>query len=149
MRLEQLENQIRIQVRNIQYALQQDRARVEAAQQALTYAQQSLDAEQKRLNVGASTVYNVMTQENNLTVAENNLISATTVYAKDRVSMDQTLAQTLDRNHIALDDAVMGQVHAEPIVPDLQKIPATPPVQTPATPSAPPSSSDQPKPGAM
>jgi hypothetical protein len=122
---------------------------VEAAQQALTYAQQSLDAEQKRLNVGASTVYNVMTQENNLTVAENNLISATTVYAKDRVSMDQTLAQTLDRNHIALDDAVMGQVHASPIVPDLQKIPATPPVQTPASPSAPPSSADQPKAGAM
>jgi outer membrane protein len=149
LRLEQLENQIRIQVRNIQYALQQDRARVEAAQQALTYAQQNLDAEQKRLNVGASTVYNVMTQENNLTAAENNLIAATTVYAKDRVSMDQTLAQTLERNHIALDDAVIGQVHAAPIVPNLQKIPSTPPVQTPATPSAPPSSSEQPRPGAM
>jgi outer membrane protein len=149
LRLEQLENQIRIQVRNIQYALQQDRARVEAAQQALTYAQQNLDAEQKRLNVGASTVYNVMTQENNLTAAENNLIAATTVYAKDRVSMDQTLAQTLERNHIALDDAVMGQVHAAPIVPNLQKIPSTPPVQTPATPSTTPPSSDQPRPGAM
>ena len=136
-------------MRNIQYALQQDRARVEAAQQALTYAQQNLDAEQKRLNVGASTVYNVMTQENNLTAAENNLIAATTVYAKDRVSMDQTLAQTLERNHIALDDAVIGQVHAAPIVPNLQKIPSTPPVQTPATPSTTPPSSDQPRPGAM
>jgi outer membrane protein len=149
LRLEQLENEIRIQVRNAQYALQQDRARVEAAQQALTYAQQNLDAEQKRLNVGASTVYNVMTQENNLTAAENNLIAATTVYAKDRVSMDQMLSQTLDRNHIALDDAVTGQVHAEPIVPNLKKIPAAPPVEKPATPSAPPSGSDQPRPGAM
>lgn len=150
LRLEQLENEIRIQVRNMQYALQQDRARVQAAQQALTYAQQSLDAEQKRLNVGASTVYNVMTQENNLTVAESNLIAATTVYAKDRVSMDQILAETLERNHIALDDAVMGQVHAEPIVPNLQKIPTTaPPVETPARPSTPPSGSDQPRPGAM
>ena len=149
LRLQQLENQIRIQVRNVQYALQQDRARVEAAQQARTYAQQSLDAEQKRLAVGASTVYNVMTQENNLTAAENNLIAATTVYAKDRVSMDQTLAQTLERNHIALDDAVMGQVHAVPNVPDLQSIPASPPVQTPSTPSTPQSGSDQPKTGAL
>ena len=148
LRLQQLENQIRIQVRNVQYALQQDRARVEAAQQARTYAQQSLDAEQKRLAVGASTVYNVMTQENNLTAAENNLIAATTVYAKDRVSMDQTLAQTLERNHIALDDAVMGQVHVAPNVPDLQRIPASPAVPTPSSPSTPPSGSDQPKAGA-
>lgn len=155
LRLEQLQNQIRIQVRNGQYALQQDRARVEAAQQALTYAQQSLDAEQKRLAVGASTVYNVMTQENNVTTAENSLIAATAVYAKDRVSMDQTLAQTLERNHIALDDAVVGQVHAAPIVPNLQKIPPPTPVTpiappgTKPSPATPPSSSDQPKSGAM
>ncbi|HLH06997.1 MAG TPA: TolC family protein [Terriglobales bacterium] len=151
LRLEQLENQIRIQVRNSQYALQQDRARVEAAQQALTYAQQSLDAEQKRYKVGASTVYNIMTQENNVTAAENSLIAATTVYAKDRVTMDQMLAQTLDRNHIALEDAVSGQVHEAPIVPDLQKIPASQQPSTPGAPSSPnpPPLSDQPRSGAM
>ena len=58
MRLQQLYTQIRIQVINGQYALTNDRAQVQAAQAARDYAAQSLDAEQKKYRLGASTTAN-------------------------------------------------------------------------------------------
>ncbi len=55
MRLQQIENQIRIEVRNAQFAVQQNRASVESAQAAVRLGHESLDAEQKKFNLGAST----------------------------------------------------------------------------------------------
>src|SRR3954470_5682567 len=51
-RLQQLENQVRIEVRNAQFSAQQDRARVEAAQAGRDLAQQTLEAEQQKYQVG-------------------------------------------------------------------------------------------------
>jgi len=83
LRLQQLYTQIRIQVINAQYALTNDRAQVQAAQAARDFASQSLDAEQKKYRLGASTTALVLQQQRNLATAENNLISATAAYAKD------------------------------------------------------------------
>ena len=47
---------------------------MKAATAAQDYAQQSLDAEQKKLHLGASTTANVLQQERNLATAEDNLI---------------------------------------------------------------------------
>src|SRR5258707_15595716 len=58
MRIQQLYAQIRIQVTNQQYALTNDRAQVLAAQAARDYAAQSLDAEEKKYKLGASTTSN-------------------------------------------------------------------------------------------
>ncbi len=55
MRLQQLENQIRIEIRNAQFAVQQNRASVASAQAAVDLGRQSLDAEQKKYALGAST----------------------------------------------------------------------------------------------
>ena len=62
MRLQQLYTQIRIQVINGQYALTNDRAQVQAAQAARDFASQSLDAEQKKYKLGASTTAKVLQQ---------------------------------------------------------------------------------------
>ena len=66
MRLQQLYAQIRIQVINQQFAMTSDRARVVAAQAARDYAAQSLDAEEKKYKLGASTTTNVLQQGRNL-----------------------------------------------------------------------------------
>ena len=76
LRLAQLYTQIRMQVVNAQFALTNDRAEVQASLAARDYARQSLDAEQKKLHLGASTTANVLLQERNLATAENNLIAA-------------------------------------------------------------------------
>ncbi|WP_396272751.1 TolC family protein [Granulicella arctica] len=119
MRLQQLYTQIRIQVINGQYALTNDRAQVMAAQAGQTFANQSLDAEQKKYRLGASTTANVLQQGRNLAIAENTLISATAAYAKDRAALLQLLSNTLEKYSISLQGAATGVVDNAPIVPGL------------------------------
>jgi outer membrane protein TolC len=119
MRLQQLYTQIRIQVVNAQFALTNDRAQVKAAQAARDYAAQSLDAEQKKFKLGASTSALVLQQQRNLATAENALISATAAYAKDRASLLQLLSNTLDRYGISIADAASGVFSSSPVIPGL------------------------------
>jgi outer membrane protein len=119
MRLQQLYTQIRIQVINAQYALTNDRAQVQAAQAGNDFAAQSLEAEQKKYRLGASTTANVLQMQRNLATAANNLISATAAYARDRASLGQILSNTLDRYGISLTDAANGTVAQAPNIPGL------------------------------
>ncbi len=108
MHLEQLYTQIHMQVVNAQYALTNDRAQVQASIAARDYAQQSLDAEEKKLHLGASTTANVLLQQRNLATAENNRITAVATYAKDRASLYQVLAATLQHYGINMAEAATG-----------------------------------------
>ena len=120
MHLEQLYTQIRMQVTAQQYALANDRAQVQASIAAQDYAQQSLDAEQKKLRLGASTTANVLLQERNLAVAEDNLITANLTYAKDRALLYQVLASTLQHYGVNLNEAATGNVATAPVIPGLE-----------------------------
>jgi outer membrane protein len=135
LRLEQLYTQIRMQVVNQMYALTNDRAAVESAVATRNYDQQSLDAEEKKLHLGASTTANVLQQERNLATAEDNLIAAHGAYAKDRANLYQILASTLQHYNINLQDAAQGAVNTQPVVPGVE--PAPPANATPATPPMP------------
>ena len=117
MRLQQLENQVRIEVRNAQFAVQQNRASVAAGQAAVELARQSLDAEQKKYALGASTTTLVLQAQRDLAQAESNLVSATSTYEKSRVELDRTTGLTLDHNGILVADAERGQVTKMPAVP--------------------------------
>jgi outer membrane protein TolC len=117
MRLQQLQNQVAIQVRQAQFAVQQNRSQVEAAEKALELAQQSLDAEQKKYALGASTNFNVLQTETDLATADSNLVSARTAYEKSRVELDRVTGYTLVRNGIVLEDAFNGIVTKQPVVP--------------------------------
>ena len=120
LHLAQLYTQIRMQVVNAQFALTNDRAQVQASLAARDYARQSLDAEQKKLHLGASTTANVLQQERNLATAENNLIAANAAFAKDRAGLYQVLATTLQHYGINLQDAAKGTVNTAPNVPGVQ-----------------------------
>jgi outer membrane protein len=119
MRLQQLYAQIRIQVTNQQYALTNDRAQVLAAQAARDYAGQSLEAEEKKYKLGASTTTNVLQQGRNLATAENNLISAIAAYARDRSLLHELLANTLDTYGISIQSAATGTIGQAPVIPGL------------------------------
>jgi outer membrane protein len=115
--LRQQENKIAIAIRNDAFTLEQARARVAAAGKARDLAQKTLDAEQKKYNLGASTYLAILTDESALAVSESSLVSAMTNYAVARVLLDQDTAQTLDRNNIKIDEAVTGEVKTIPNVP--------------------------------
>ncbi len=120
MRLQQIENQIRIEVRNAQFTLQQNRAAVTAAQAAVTLGKQSLEAEQKKLALGASTSTLVLQNQSELATAESNLVSAMANYEKSQVELDRATGLLLDHVGVIMADAERGQVTQMPNVPYTQ-----------------------------
>jgi outer membrane protein TolC len=150
MRLQQLQNQIRIEVINAQYALQQNRARVEAADAGAKLAQESLDAEQKKYLLGASTNYNVMQAQRDLAQAESALVAARAAYEKSRVELDRATGLTLTHLGIEIADAESGRVKTEPHVPGVvpRSEPTTPPAPTVPQETQPPTPQPTPPPAA-
>lgn len=132
MRLQQLYVQIRMQIINEQYALTNDRAAVSAAEASQTYNQQSLEAETKKLHLGASTTANVLQQERGVANAEAQLIAARARYATDRAALEQTLANTLDYYGISIVDVATGQIHTAPPIPGLEPAKQEPEVAPPS-----------------
>ncbi len=76
VRQHQLENQVRIEVRNAQFDVKQNRVAVEAAQSAVDLAHQTLDADQQKLKVGLTTQVTILQDAATLTTGESNLVSA-------------------------------------------------------------------------
>jgi outer membrane protein len=141
VRLQQLENQVRIEVRNAQFDVQQSRAGVEAAQAAVEFARQTLDAEQKKLQAGVSNPTAVLQDQANLTAVESNLVSAKASYEKAEVELDRSTGLLLEHSGIIMADAESGQVTHMPNVPMVEPRKEDRPATQPGTqppPSSPP-----------
>jgi outer membrane protein len=130
--LQQLYIQIRMNVISQQYALTNDRAAVESAISNQDFNHQSLDAEVKKLHLGASTTANVLVQQKGLAAADAQLIAARARYAVDRAAFEETLASTLDRYGISILDAATGQIHTAPVIPGLEPAKTLPDVTPPS-----------------
>ncbi len=134
MALQQTENRISIEVRQAQFAVEQNQASVASAKAAVDYAQQSLDAEQKKYQFGTSTTTAVLQTRSALASAESTLMSAMAAYEKARVELDRAVGTLLDHNGISIDDAARGQVTRMPNVPYVtprKDLPGTTPAAQP------------------
>jgi outer membrane protein TolC len=131
--LQQLQNQIAIQVRNAQFSVQQNRARVEAAISARQLANESLNAEQKKYALGASTNTLVLQAQRDLAQAEANVVIAMAAYEKSKVELDRVMGLTLTHNGIDIADAETGKITRMPTVPGVlpRQEPAEPPSMQP------------------
>jgi outer membrane protein len=139
MALQQTENRVSIEVRQAQFAVEQNQASVASAKAAVDYAQQSLDAEQKKYQFGTSTTTAVLQTRSALATAESTLMSAMAAYEKSRVELERAVGNLLDNNGISIDDAARGQVTRMPNVPSVaprKDLPTTQP--EPQTPPQPP-----------
>ncbi len=103
-------NQVEVDVRNGVVALQQARARFDAAVRNRTLQQELFDAEEKRFRLGASTPYNVALQQRDLINAQSAAVAATVAYSTARVTLDQTLGITLEANHIDINEVKSGKI---------------------------------------
>jgi outer membrane protein TolC len=122
----QTENSIRQQVTNALIGLQQARSQYEAAQKSRLLQEQTLDAEQKKFNLGASTIYNVVLAQRDLALARSQEIGAQNTYAQAKIEMSRATGQTLEANNISIDEAYSGNVSKPP-----DPIPPDPPAGTP------------------
>jgi len=99
------EQQIALDVRNAMNQVEMNRAHIQSAQKARELAEQTLDAEQKKFELGVSTLFFVLQQQTNLAAAETNEIQALVNYAKALVALDRATGQTLQHNNIEIDKA--------------------------------------------
>jgi outer membrane protein TolC len=108
LRREELRKQIRIEVRNAEYALEQTAARVDAAQKARDLAQRTFEITQKEQTLGAGSTFQTITAQRDVALAQLNLVTAKTVYEKAKVELDRATASTLEHNGIEIQDAIRG-----------------------------------------
>ncbi len=112
LRREQLKKQIRIEVRNAQYALEQSGARVDSARKARDLAERTFEITRKEQDLGAGSSYQTITAQRDLSVAELELVTARTIYEKARVELDRATGATLERSGVLIQDAITGTVTA-------------------------------------
>lgn len=115
--MQQLKNSALLDVRNTFIALQQDRARVEAAAKARELQQQTFDAEQKKYQLGASTVYLVIQTQRDLIAAQGTELRALTDLVEAKASYERALGRTLEVNRVTIADAKTGQVEQATLIP--------------------------------
>lgn len=114
LRMQQLKKQIRIEVRNAEYALEQSKARVESARKGRELAQKTFDITAKEQELGAGSNYQTLTARRDLSAAESALVAAMTAYQKAKIELDRSEGTTLDANKISIESARTG------IAPDAQ-----------------------------
>jgi outer membrane protein TolC len=106
-------NQVRVDVQNAMTGLQQARARYDASVQGRMLSQQTFDGDKKKLDLGATTSYQVVQDQRDLASAQ----SSEANYTHAQIQLDQALGRTLVVNHISLDEAMSGHVKALPSAP--------------------------------
>jgi outer membrane protein TolC len=112
---QQQQKEIRIQVRNAQYALEQSAAHVLASSKARDLAQQSFDISKKEQKLGAGSQLDTLAAQNLLALAESAVATAETAYEKAGVSLSQATGQTLERYHVSLSQARTGTQTGPPV----------------------------------
>jgi outer membrane protein TolC len=108
LRLQQLKKQIRIEVRNAQYALEQSEARVVSARKGRDLAQKTFDIMAKEQELGAGSNYQTLTAQRDLAVAESMLVAAMTAHQKAKIELDRSVGSTLEANSISIESAKTG-----------------------------------------
>ncbi len=115
--MQQIKNAALLDVRNTFIALEQDRARVEAASKARELQQQTFDAEQKKYSLGASTVYLVIQTQRDLIAAQGTELRALTDLVEAKANYERALGRTLEVNRVSIADAKTGKVEQATLIP--------------------------------
>ena len=126
--LQKQKNQVEQDVRSAEIGVIQAKAQIQAAAKAVLLAQKTLDAEQKKFQLGESTVFLVIQAQRDLATAEGNEVKARSTYAKAITQFRQATGTILADYHIELNDALQGKVTRSPNIPGTREEPA---IQTP------------------
>jgi len=115
--MQQIKNSAVLDVRNTAIALEQGRAQVEAASKARELQQQTFDAEQKKYQLGASTVYNVILTQRDLITAQGTELRALANLAEAKANYERALGRTLQVNSVTIAGAQKGEIERDTLIP--------------------------------
>ena len=115
--IQQLKNSAILDVNTYYVALVQNRARVEAASKARDLQQQTFDAESKKYQLGASTVYNVILTQRDLITARGTELRALADLAESKANFERALGRTLEVNRVTIADSKTGETERDTLIP--------------------------------
>jgi outer membrane protein TolC len=115
--LQKAKNQVRVDVQNAVIGLRQARVRYESSVKARILQQQTLDADKKKYTLGASTVFQVVQDQQTLASAQSTEQQALANYSHARISFDQAMGTTLEVNDISINEALQGKVNRKSALP--------------------------------
>jgi outer membrane protein TolC len=110
IRVRQLQNQARLEVEDALIAMRRARASYQAATEARKLQQESLEAEQSKFEVGASTTFFVIQYENLLAQAKSTEVAAMSSYVKARAALERATGTILETHQVSFDAAVKGRM---------------------------------------
>jgi outer membrane protein TolC len=110
IRFRQLQNQARLEVEDALIAMRRARASYDAAVQARALQQESLEAEQAKFEVGASTSFFVIQYESLVAQARSAEVAARSSYVKARAALQRAMGTILDENKISIESAIKGKM---------------------------------------
>jgi outer membrane protein TolC len=115
--MQQLKNAAVVDVRNTYIALEQGRVQVATASEARKLQQQTFDAEQKKYQLGASTVYQVILTQRDLVTAQGAELRALANLLEAKAAYERAVGRTLDVNRVTIADAKHGEVEKDTLIP--------------------------------
>jgi outer membrane protein len=107
--LQQLHNQAQLEVEDALIAMRRARSSYEAALETEKLQQESLDTEQAKFEVGASTSFFIIQYESYLAQARSTVVVAKSAYLKARAALERATGTILEDNHVSLGEAVRGR----------------------------------------
>ena len=105
----EFENQARLEVEDALIAMRRARASYDAATEARKLQEQSLEVEQAKFEVGASTSFFVIQYESLLAQARSTEVAAQSAYVEARAALQRATGSILDENNISTDAAVKAR----------------------------------------
>jgi outer membrane protein len=115
--VQQTKNNALLDVRNTTIAVEQGRAQVQAASKARELQQQTFDAEQKKYQLGASTVYNVILTQRDLITAQGTELRALANLAEAKANYERALGRTLEVNNVTIAGIKNGTIDKDTLIP--------------------------------
>ena len=109
IRLQQLRNQAQLEVEDALVAMRKARASYEASLQTQALQQESLEAEQSKFQVGASTSFFIIQYESYLAQARSTVVVAKGAYLKAQAALQRAVGTILDDHQVAIDQAIRGR----------------------------------------
>ena len=100
--------QIALEVRNALTQVDMNRARIEAATKASELSERRLEAEQKKFDLGASTIRFVLEEQRNVAQAQTDELQAIVNYTKALVDIDRAMGMTLKKNNIEIEKTLIS-----------------------------------------
>lgn len=114
---QQIKNTALLDVRNTTISVEQGRAQVQAASKARELQQQTFDAERKKYELGASTVYQVILTQRDLITAQGTELRALANLAEAKANYERALGRTLEVNSVTIAGAQKGVIERDTLIP--------------------------------